>query len=121
MSKADGSKSFLLAERILYTLLSYLYYTLCPRDHDSFHVIFRSLLYAVCISATLPSIRPYHLLSRPSTYDSYPLAPHACFHFFIHLLYYTLSYDFERCGCTLLAAWLPDSYGHDFYQTRSLD
>jgi hypothetical protein len=114
MSKADGSVSFPSAE--LYAPFLYLYYTLCREDHDSFHVIFRSLLYAMCISATPPSIRPYshgkyHLLSRLSTYDSYPLAPHACFHFLIHFLYYTLSYDFERCGCTLLAAWLPDSYG----------
>ena len=87
-----AASSFPLAE--LYTLLSYIYfYTSCRRDPLLLSIIFRSLLYAVCISATLPSIRPYHhgkyyLLSRPSTFTHWLLT--ACFFLLIHL--YTIPF-----------------------------
>lgn len=72
-----------------YAPFFYIYIILHTEVNYSFHVIFRSLLYAVCISATLPSIRPYlhgkyHLLSRPSTYVTHWLLT-ACSYFLIHL------------------------------------
>jgi hypothetical protein len=125
MSKTNGSKSFPSAELILYTLLFYIYIIL-RAEGNSTPSMSSSVHYYMLCAYRLPYPRSAPISTESTTCSldllrmlpTGSLQPASTFSF---TLYYTLSYDFDRCGCTLLAAWLSDSYGHDLYQIRSLD
>ena len=121
MSKTDGSKSFPSVELILYTPFSYIYIILRAEGTTTLSTSFPFIIICRVHIGYPTSIRPYLHGKYPLLFRPYPLAPHSLLLFSHSPLYYTLSYEFERCGCTLLAAWLSDSYGHDFYQIRLLD
>jgi hypothetical protein len=98
MSKTDGSKSFSLAELILYTLFSYIYIILRAEGITILSMSSSVHYYMLC-AYWLPYPRSAPISTESTIcsldfYVCYPLAPHSLLLLSHSPLYYTLSYDF---------------------------